>query len=240
MTESIQLYLNSKDADTVSNNTYYFYIKNLEVSDNCYIYLSVQHASIPYSFYNINSYNNVFNILMNNVSYSYTITPGNYNINQLVSYLKKYMTNFDITYSSITNKLTITHPNYDFIIMETSTCLSILGFDETNTYAITKTITSPNRINLFQIECIRLHSNLITNNISKSIENNSNILCCIPVNCGPNSIIEYQNVNNFRTNLFINIISMISISLIDNNNRPLDLNGLPFNLTIQLDIENFQ
>ena len=83
MSESFQIYLNSSNADSIVNNSYTFILPNLEIADGNYIYLSVQYASIPYSFYNINSTNNLLNYTLNSVSYSITITSGNYNITKI-------------------------------------------------------------------------------------------------------------------------------------------------------------
>ena len=63
MSESFQLYLDSKDADFHNNNEYQFYLPNMEVVDGFYLYLSVVSISIPYSFYNINYQNNFFLML---------------------------------------------------------------------------------------------------------------------------------------------------------------------------------
>ena len=54
--ESMQIFLNSKNADRYNNGTsdVDFYLKNLEVLSQYYIHLSVKHAVIPYSFYNVN------------------------------------------------------------------------------------------------------------------------------------------------------------------------------------------
>jgi len=240
MSESFQIYLNSTNADNVSNYNYNFVLPNLEIADGNYIYLSVQYANIPYSFYNINSTNNVLNYTLNSVNYTITITSGNYNITQLVASLKSSMTGFTISYNSITNKITFSHSTYNFTFLSSSTCQEILGFVKNTAYTSSSlSLISKNSVSLIPIKCINVVSNLLTYNINKANPNNQSILCCIPVTTQPNSIIEYKNNNNFRSNLFINQISNIVIKLTDQNNNSLDLNGLDFFLTIQLDIEKF-
>jgi len=240
MSESFQIYLNSTNADNINNNIYNFILPNLEIADENYIYLSVQYASIPYSFYNINTINNVLIYTLNLVNYTVTITPGNYNITQLVTFLKSNMSGFTISYNSITNKMTFSHSTYNFTFLSTSTCQEILGFKtNTNYTSTTLSLISLNCVSLIPIKCINIVSNLLTYNINKSNPNNQSILCCMPITTQPNSIIEYKNNNNFRSNLFINQISNITIKLTDQNNNILNLNGLDFFLTIQLDIEKF-
>jgi hypothetical protein len=64
-------------------------------------------------------------------------------------------------------------------------------------------------------------------------------LCTIPVNTAPNSNIVYYNDNKFTTNLYSNILNEIEIKLVDQDNMLLDLNGLDWSLTLQLDIVDF-
>ena len=60
--ESIQIHLNSKYALSYNNNHYSdcdFETNLIQIDDRYSIHLSVINLSIPYSFYNINSTNNV-------------------------------------------------------------------------------------------------------------------------------------------------------------------------------------
>jgi len=237
MSESFQLYLDSK-ASIKNGNEYQFYLPNLEILEGFYLYLSVVSACIPYSFYNINSYNNYFSYVINSETYNVIISVGNYNINQIVSELKLQMTNFNIIYNSITNKITLSNPLYEFTL-NNSKLLNILGFS-TVLSSYNKYITSTNCINLNYIRCINIDSNICTYNINKSLQNNSNILCSIPINTQPYSLIQYYNYNNFRSNLFKNTLDCIFIRLIDNDENIIDLNGLNFNLTVQIDVESFK
>ena len=140
----------------------------------------------------------------------------------------------------MTNKITFSHSTYNFSFLSTSTCNEILGFLKNTSYAsYNLSLVSVNCISLIPIKSINIVSNLSTYNINKSKPNNQSVLCCIPITTQPNSIIEYKNNNNFRSNLFINQISNIVIKLTDQNNNAIDLNGLGFFMTIQLDIEKF-
>lgn len=242
--ESLQLYLNSSNADNyIGNNKSYceWILPVIEIPDGFHIYLSVQNTSIPYSFYNINSTNNTLIYLLSPSVYNTIIIPqGNYNINNLISTLISLMTGFTITYNNITNKITIIYSLGDFTLLLNSSILSILGFSTTSIIrSLNGTRTSDNSINMHPITSINVVSNLITYNINKSFLNNNSILCRIPINTPPFSIIEYNNNNNFRINLFINTFNSIKIKLLDDNGNILDLNGLNFSITLQLDVESF-
>ena len=241
MAESYQIYLNSKYADSISNNTYKFSLNTLEIDEGHYIYLSVVHVSIPYSFYNVHANNNKLEYILNGQFYIVNIPVSNYNVNQLITYLSSVMTNFNITYSSITNKITFQHNTSNFTFLGSSTCYRILGFSDNKSYTSSSFILrSANCINLQTVNSIFLLSNLLTYNISSSIPNSQNILCQIPVNNSPNSIIHFYNQNNFRTNLFLKYLNDISLRLVDEYNNDIDLNGLHFRVTIQLDVEAFK
>lgn len=241
--ESIQIYLHSANADKYNNNSYSdcdFSLSNIEIPDGMHIYLSVQNVSIPYSFYNVNTDTNLLSYIVNGITTNLNISNGNYNINQLVAYLNNNMNGFTITYNNITNKLIFVNANYDFVINSSSTCLMMLGFNIGSSYSsLNKSLTSVNCINIQTVKRINIGSNLTTYNINKSSINNSSILCSIPVNKPPFSVIEYVNSNHFRTNLFVNYINYINIKILDENNKLVDLNGCHFCITLQLDVEPF-
>lgn len=79
----------------------------------------------------------------------------------------------------------------------------------------------------------------MTYNINKNLKNNQTILCSIPINSQPFSMINYINSNNFRTNLFMNYISTIKINLTDELGNIINLNGCHYNLTLQIDVVQF-
>ena len=238
MAESYQIYLNSKYADTQNNDTYKFQLNTLEVQEGYYIYLSVQNVSIPYSFYNVNESNNKIEYIIFTQLYTVTIPPSNYNINQFIEYLSSVMTDFKITYSSKTNKITFVNNMINFTFLSSSTCYKILGFKEGINYTSSNvSLTSVNCVNMMTVNSIFVLSNLMTYNISSSLPNSQNVLCQVLVNNAPNSIIQCSNTNHFRTNLFINRLSNINLKLVDEYNNAINLYGLNFIVTLQLDIE---
>ena len=96
--ESFQIYLNSKYSSTqnnglmMSDNDYIMPL--IEIPSEYQIYISVQSAMLPYSFYNIDTYNNVINVKWWPITdyneeitlagnYILTIPIGNYNSLQL-------------------------------------------------------------------------------------------------------------------------------------------------------------
>lgn len=242
--ESLQIYLNSRYAtETVDGNTAncIYYLPVIEIPDGHHIYLSLQNASIPYSFYSITSVDNTFTYgLVGGTVFVYTVEPGNYNITQLVNTIKAAMgASYTVTYNSITSKIRITHTSSNFIIYASS-INHILGFSKTtNTTSIANSLNGRDCVNLNQIRALNVECNFPTYNVNVAQAYNQNILATIPVYVAPFSIITYTNNNNFRTNLYVNKLDQIQIRIIDNNGVLVNLNGINYQMTLQLDCVKF-
>jgi hypothetical protein len=242
--ESIQIFLNSRYAtETVDDNTAncIYYLPVIEIPDGHHIYLSLQNASIPYSFYSITSFDNTFEFgLVGDPPTTTFIEPGNYTITQLVGVIQAAMgASYTITYSSITAKLLFTHTSSNFIIYA-NTINHILGFSKTtNTTSTVNLLYGRDCVNLNQIRAINVEINFPTYNVNIAQPYNSNILATIPVYVAPFSIITYTNNNNFRTNLYVNKLDQIQIRLLDNESRLIDTNGVQYQMTLQLDCVKF-
>jgi hypothetical protein len=241
---SIQIFLNSRYAtETVGGNiaNSIYYLPVIEIPDGHHIYLSLQNANIPYSFYSITAFDNTFIWgLVAGGTNTYYIEPGNYNITQLIDVIKNAMgSSYNVSYSSITSKLLITHASSNFIIYA-STINHVLGFSKTtNTTSTANILYGRDCINLNQIRALNIEINFPTYNVNIAQAYNQNILATIPVYVGPFSIITYQNPNNFRTNLYVNKLDQIQIRILDNESRLVDMNGVNYQMTLQLDCVKF-
>jgi len=255
--ETMQIHLNSKNAVSyIDGNTSncVFALPVIEIPSQHTIYLSVQHAIIPYSFYNVNSTNNVLYLqeIVVDINGAQTgvintqiyLSTGTYNAYQLATYLGTVFPANRITviYSIITNKFTFTNSTYNFkFISVQSTCLDLLGLSTNDLYntSILRALTCPYQINLSPVTCICITTNLQTGCISNNNNYEQNILCSIPVSSAPFSLIEYRNLSNFRVNLHTNVFNSITIGLTDQFGNLINLNNKNFSLTLQLDIQNF-
>lgn len=241
---SIQIFLNSRYAtETVGGNiaNSIYYLPVIEIPDGHHIYLSLQNANIPYSFYSITGFDNTFSWgLVGDPSSTYYIQPGNYNITQMIGVIQAAMgASYTVTYSSITSKILITHTTSNFIIYA-STINHVLGFSKTtNTTSAANLLYGRDCINLNQIRALNIEINFPTYNVNIAQAYNQNILATIPVYVAPFSIISYQNPNNFRTNLYVNKLDQIQIRILDNESRLVDMNGVNYQMTLQLDCVKF-
>ena len=240
--ENFQLHLSSNFADKIYSNNNAdaeFYLPLIEIPSQYHLHVNVVHASIPFTFYNVNSSNNVLNYTVETTGYSLVIPQGNYTANTMKAFLSLNLQNFTITYNPTTNKfLFVNTQNNNFTFGSTSTCLGLLGFSG-QTSSINYSLTSTKTINLNPIRCICVCSDLPTSNISLNAKNKNNILCSIPITTQPNSIITYLNSNNFKINTYVNILSSLKIQLMDQDGNILDLNGSNWSMTIQFDVIDF-
>jgi hypothetical protein len=241
---SIQIFLNSRYAtETVGGNTAnsIYFLPVIEIPDGHTIYLSLQNANIPYSFYSITNFDNTFIFgLVGDPATTYYVEPGNYTITQLIGVVQAAMgASYTISYSSITSKILITHVSSNFIIYA-STFNHIIGFSKTtNTTSTANLLYGRDCVNLNQIRAINVEINFPTYNVNIAQPYNQNILATIPVYVAPFSIITYTNTNNFRTNLYVNKLDQIQIRLLDNESRLIDMNGIQYQMTLQLDCVKF-
>ena len=244
---SFQIHLNSRNADTYNNNSISdcnYYLPQIETRADHQINVSIQSANIPYSFYNINTSNNYLKYSFNNdqVLRTLTIEPGNYTCYSLLDYLSANLYNIVVAYNAITNKYTFTGTSdfkfyYQSFIF--SPCFTILGFSMYDQLSVNKVLTSNICSNLSTVRCICINSNLSSDNFAKSNANDKRILVSIPVNVSPFSIIIYQNLTNFKTNLFSNTLSFINLKLVDQDGMIIDLNGCHWSCVLQIDIDNY-
>jgi len=250
--ESFQITLNSDFADvknTVSDVV--FYLPNLVVDTQTYIYVSVISAQIPYSFYNINDTNN--NLYFFNPAgdvTTITIPNGNYNVKTFMNYLLTKFSYITMTYNSTSNKYLFS-ADINFTIASFSNCLQFLGFKQltnpidnfvsaynetTGKYELESTIP----INMSYYQYFYIYSNLTTYNFSKYPDiNKTKLLCSIPIDVSPNGMIIYKNHNNFRSNTYSSMITDLKIKICDEDGDLIDLNDNSWTIVLQFDIVKF-
>lgn len=246
---SMQLYLNSKYATMKPNNGdtgfCYFEYPLITLPDGKYIYLSLISATIPYSFYSINVNNNGLHIVDNAANeYTFNVEPGNYNIYQLIeAILAELGGDWSMTYNAVTNKVTFTIDpllSDGFTIYSDGTLNHALGFSSTdNTVSVDGSATSTQGINLNQIRAINIEIDMQSPSVNVAQPLNQNILATIPVAVQPYGMIVWTNSNGFRINMMCEQMNMIKVKFIDNQGNLINMNGVNWQATLQLDAVNF-
>jgi len=230
---------NKNNGSKNSNISYFLpsFISNLDDDNIFCAYLSVKDAEFPASFYLIDEYNNVISI--NNISY--TLTKGNYNINNFITSLTALLgISYSITYNKITLKITISSSTSFTINYSKTTMSKFLGISSTSdTISVLNnslyTITSPYVVNFLPIQKIHLRTNVTfdnfnnydkSNDILLSIQNNANIL---------GGVILYNNDTNLKYLVNEKDVSTFTLRITDDFNREIDLNNCDFFITFQID-----
>jgi hypothetical protein len=252
--EHLSVILDSRNASNIYNGT-----KKSQVNFNpkTTLYLSknaiktdccVSSFFATNSFYLINEYNNFLSITFTTtlVNTTYIIPSGNYNIRTFETVLSSLLgTNFTISYSSVNNKITITHSSANFQINSGSTIGSVIGFDTATIYTSTnKTFTCPFIYNFNGIQSFNIHiENISTRNIDSYSMSVSSILQTIPVD--PNStVINYIKNDDTRYSVSEREFSNFIVSIKDDLGRDIDFNNQDWKMVLSFsvlyDVDRFQ
>lgn len=278
------IYLDSRDADTylATNNkgdnmsSYFQYVlkEELLIPDELNCLISLNGATIPYSFYNIREDVNDkidFEIVeegtLNTGSATLTIPAGNYSAISLGNYLEAEMPNQIFTGTTYSFNFTCDYQpdNQKFLLgiagagLDAGKVLAITLKFETGSNAetharielgfkardvlITPTTQEADRLsdNVIDINGsihgVYIRTNLVSSGTLDSQNGTfSNILARIPIKVQSGGIIFSEAQNNTHKSLVdLNHIGALTIRLTDERNRILDLNGLHFQLGIQID-----
>lgn len=219
-----------------------FYIPKLISYNKNTLYntIKISHLEIPYSFYIINSNNNVLVI-----NATPLIIPfGNYNAITLMETINNLLAdvfafNISLSFDNSTGKYTLISDEYCFI--DTSTTIyKIVGLEKGYSYnsifnfGSSKFILEfPYLVNTSGIRNIFIKTNLITNNYSL-YSGDSTILKSIPVNVPPYGIIIYNNSENIETIVKNRELNNIEIQLIDDDGFYIDFNNLDWSICIEI------
>ena len=236
---SRQIYLNSKDAEKINpefTSDCFFFFKEIIAppTPNIEMLLSVVSASIPMSFYVVNSTNNK---LVYNTNQTHIIPSGNYNATELKNELETISIFSSVTYCSKFNKLTFTGVS-SFTIEETSSCLKLLGLTKKQQTSSGNTLVGDSVVNLAGISGLYLHTNLLNNNLDSRTGMFSNIIARIPVDTAPNGILQYASQNEFKTVINDTVIDVLRIQIEDDEQNLVQLNEQEWAITLQIDFQN--
>lgn len=220
-----------------------FDFKNIltEQPDIIHTTIGVVSAQIPVSYYTINEYNNILNTTFG----SYEIYLGNYTASSIIVEMIPRITKgapaiMQITIQKITGKLTFFCAeirNFTFFSAG-STALSWLGFDPSLDYPSDEygSLNVPYPLNLLGTQQLRINSTACGGaNSNSSCLGESSLIAVIQSSAPPFGMILYNNQSSYSV-LRNKRISSIDIQIMDENNNPIDFNGIDWTLTLQMTI----
>lgn len=196
------------------------------------VFLSVNHAEIPNSFYLINETNNTLNI---NAT-SYQIPPGNYNAITLLNNIQSgILTSLAITgtYDLITNKYTFSSVAF-FTLLSTSTCQQFFGLEKINYFQTTLISTFP--LNFLPISRILFHSNALGVSNYNSGDNSFDTFLSCQNSSTSGSRILYQNYNALKYDITgLKHLNLIDIKVTDDNGNLINFLNADWTITLRLE-----
>ena len=255
--ESIAIYLRSDEAEIdLSTSHKKFYLSELiSVNPDTNILVGLTDFECPYTFYTIRQdINDKITLGFPTTAFptgefrTSTIPTGNYDIDELLPVLNALAcfidANIVLTFSELTNKLTLTRTGSytTFSFANTTTCGTELGIPKNIMInpALTQptTLTSPyildNTINLAGTSCIyvKIH-NLGIKNLNSRGDSDGTI-CKVIADVLPDEFIYYRPAEYFYFMTNKDQIREIDIEILDDQYRPIDLEGGVFSLTLSL------
>ena len=225
------LFLNSSSGvsqNSTKNSDIIFYMKKPFVSLSK---VKVGHFIFPVSFTNINSSNN--KLYIDDVLY--TIPVGNYTTATLLTALDTLLTDYTITYSSLTNKYTFTLESSDFVVNLESTCLDVLGFSTLEeTESSDGVLTSTYQVNLSGNNVIYIDvPTLSTENVNNITDMKTSIISSIPVDNVSGGIVYYKNTEDLTTMIKEDTISYLRVRILGNDTiTPVDFDNQEWSLSL--------
>ena len=224
-------------------------LKNpIQVFDSEMMMVSLYSASIPCSMYNIDATQNIVAWSEGLFSASFAVTPGWYNAKQLASTVSALMTQYSpnhLTYTCafniITGKHTITAN--DSLIAKTlnmnvnNSIYRALGFNK-QTYAFAATITSVNVATIEDRYSLYVRSSIDTTSSYNANGELSDVLERIPLAASGKVVYYTQPASGHKLLVDGKQLSTFEIRLTYDDGTLVDLNGLPWELSIKVDVIN--
>lgn len=252
--QSWQVFLNSEQRTSGANANPSFTLNPpLRLSrSTTAMEVRVQSCSIPFSFNQLNSSNNVLFGLANMTSFSVTITEGNYNINELLAAMKAavdaaasvaaggpVVTTW--SYSRATGKATVTlnsSPSTLTLLYTSNTQLMrMMGFTSNIFLTVGLSQVSDIKVNVNPVSYIFIRSASLnqpegSREALLSQGETTDILLDVPVTVGPGGIITYVNAEPGGVRLVNREVSEVQLYLSTNLNFFLDLGGVSWQIAL--------
>lgn len=235
------LHINSYDRETNSQSSSDFIINFQNGLKICN--LDLESCYIPNVMYNVNSNNNTLIFTEAAGDLTCTLTNGSYTITQLRTELKTQLDaagleTYTITYSNITNFLTITATGvFELKFALTGNLIyKLLGFSNLNTTSV-NTHTGGNSVDLSYTNYIKLKIYGIYSNVKTSSHQDCTFI--IPNNAlSKGQFIEYHNLkDNTKISNFTSTnknVYFLHIKLYDEYDNLVSLNGVDWSMILKL------
>lgn len=235
---SISVFLNSGKASITlngsKNSSCFFYLNNnvIQPPPNALIMLGVTSAEVPYTFYNIDARNNKITFATAEITTQVTVPPKNYSTNSLTKFFNDQLVSEGITcsFDEDTNKFSFSHS--DGIRITQSDMNKELGIAPSQlNQALETTFVSANVCNLSGTSSVYININNLSMTNLDSRGDLNGVIAKLNVNAAPAEFIFYQQTENQYFIIGDRQIDKFHVSLTDDDNELLDLNGVDWSVT---------
>lgn len=221
----------------LSNGIWNFPNLNFVDDDILEVYISILHAEFPNTDYVINEYNNVLKI--NDFSLgliTITLTEGNYNINTFLTMFNNVSPlGYSCTYSSLTNKLTLTSLNSFTVLVSQSNSNYVLGLGNYDFNSVGLSVIFPFCINLLPTSVFSVKSSIF--NIGNyGVDGSSDIFLTIQNNGSNGSRCIYSNFSGIRYKMNNPNLNVFDLRIVDEHGNFVNFRGVDWSITFQIDI----
>jgi hypothetical protein len=239
---SLKIFCESRTAISSSSSARKMWALKMPIiipnGSNVSMLCSVESASIPLSYYNINETNSAYSF--NQSDRRGFIPVGNYSITSLLVELNKNGL-FTFSYDKAQSKMTIKSANFSTNSIDDipNNIYKLIGFKSTQ-FNNTNTLVAPNPINLVYTSGIYLSMNNVQNANcdTGTINQTSNVLLRIPISQPTNTYLQYNNYVGFKNLLSTSVLATIDLSLLDDNRNLLALtDNCDWSVVLRIDFQ---
>jgi hypothetical protein len=204
--------------------------------------LSLLDVSIPLTNYVVHAGNNVLNIEIIDQVLEWTITflPGNYSIDGIITQINDVLTpnKYTASYDENTNKVTIATEEFKtltFSIAGDTTCQRLLGFAVGDS-SVNGVLVGGGGVDLTGSQAFYVRGNLKTRNRDPQTRSYGNFLGKVTVTRSFNGLEKWTNSSGYRFAIQDTQVSFITIQIIDDDLKPVTLNGGSWDMTLEFDV----
>lgn len=202
--------------------------------------------TLPISFYNISSRNNIVYFSVGATPYVATLTEGNYDASTMAVELKARMdaasgSVFTVVPSTATGKFTVSVAagtfRFTFGTNTSSSAGPSLGFTLDGTLAASQVGDSVMQLNY----PARVYLTIETLSINSYVSGIQNCIMAIPVTGEFGDTITYFDQSQYYNHWYvtpkssINNLGVIGLNLVDAANNAVEMNGVPWNVTLEIE-----
>lgn len=243
---SISVFLQSDKATAVlngsKNSSCQFHLSDaITPPADTHMVVGVTSAEIPFTFYNISAKNKSITLMTNTgTPFTVTLAEQNYNVDTLKAALNEACAseNVTFTFNENTNKFSIHNDVNGGVRVTATTMRRELGLaPEQLNQALQNTLTANHSCNLAGTSSIYIHfNNMSVQNLDSRGDLNG-ALAKLNVNCAPGEFIYHDNTDRTEAHYYKiseRNLQFFSVSLTDDDNDPLDLNGVDWSVCITI------